>query len=587
METTAPSRHDVTDFELLVDDNDVTRDFQVLSIAVSNSVNCVATAKLILRDGDPSAEKFGVSEKDTFFPGSKIALKLGDDENKKTVFQGVVTKQCIKARNPNYSHLLVECKHEAVKMTLGRKNNYFDDQKDSEIIEKILGAYSLKGEVDSTTVQHKEVVLFNSSDWDFMVSRAEANGLLVFTENGKLNVKKPTVAASPDMEITYGENILELDAEIDARTQWKNVKTSSWDYAGQALFESETSSSPISEAGNVSGSILSDVGGLDSFELRHTGQVRPEELKEWADAAMLKSRLAKICGRIKIKGNAAIKPGSTVQLAGCGDRFNGRVFVSGVRHEVISGSWFTDIQIGLEPQWFFQQPDIPLVSAGGLTPPVNGLQIGVVVQLQDDPDGEHRILVKIPLVDNQAKGIWSRVATLDAGDDRGTFFRPEIGDEVIIGFLNDDPRDAIVLGMLHSSAKPAPLIAEDDNHIKGLQTRSKMKIMFDDDKKIITIDTPGGNKFIMSEEDQGITLEDQNGNLLKMSPDGIEIKSIKDLKIDAAQNMEGKAGTNLKLEGGANTEIKAGAQLKANGGVQAEYASGGVTQLKGAMVKIN
>ena len=37
------------------------------------------------------------------------------------------------------------------------------------------------------------------------------------------------------------------------------------------------------------------------------------------------------------------------------------------------------------------------------------------------------------------QGVWARVATLDAGNDRGTFFRPEVDDEVVLGFFHDDP----------------------------------------------------------------------------------------------------------------------------------------------------
>ena len=96
-----------------------------------------------------------------------------------------------------------------------------------------------------------------------------------------------------------------------------------------------------------------------------------------------------------------------------------------------------------------------------MLPAIGGLQIGVVSQLQDDPDGEDRILVQIPIIDNQEQGIWCRVSSLDAGDSRGAYFRPEIGDEVIVGFINEDPNDAVVLGMLHSSAKPAPITASD------------------------------------------------------------------------------------------------------------------------------
>ena len=56
-------------------------------------------------------------------------------------------------------------------------------------------------------------------------------------------------------------------------------------------------------------------------------------------------------------------------------------------------------------------------------------------------------------------------------------------DEVVIGFLDDDPRQAVILGMLHSSAKAAPLQGSDDNHEKVYQSRSKMRIYFNDDKR--------------------------------------------------------------------------------------------------------
>lgn len=98
------------------------------------------------------------------------------------------------------------------------------------------------------------------------------------------------------------------------------------------------------------------------------------------------------------------------------------------------------------------------------------------MQLGNDPNGEDRILVKVPTLDSQSQGIWTRIATLDAGNNRGSFFRPEIGDEVVLGFLNDDPRDAIVLGMLNSKAKPAPLQASDNNHQKGFLRDRKSKL---------------------------------------------------------------------------------------------------------------
>ncbi len=169
---------------------------------------------------------------------------------------------------------------------------------------------------------------------------------------------------------------------------------------------------------------------------------------------------------------------------------------------------------------------------------VHVLLIWKVVQLQDDPDGENRILVRLPIINNKAPGIWARVSTLDAGQGgtnggRGSFFLPEIEDEVIVGFLNDDPRDAVVLGMVNSSGRPAPIMAQDANHEKGFVTRSQMRIHFNDDTKTITIDTPAGNSIKLDENSTSITIEDQNGNSTKMNSSGIEIKSATDIAIDA------------------------------------------------------
>ncbi|HEY9113932.1 MAG TPA: phage baseplate assembly protein V, partial [Bacteroidales bacterium] len=184
-----------------------------------------------------------------------------------------------------------------------------------------------------------------------------------------------------------------------------------------------------------------------------------------------------------------------------------------------------------------------------------------------------------PVIDPNDEGIWSRISTLDAGENRGSFFRPEIGDEVLVAFINGDPRDAVVIGMLNSSAKPAPLPTSDDNHEKGFVSRSEMKFIFNDDKKSITAETPSGNKLVISEEDKGITLEDENGNKIVMNQDGITIESAKDLILKSTANTELESGTNFTLKGGT--------QLKLEGQAGTEVSSSGIVEIKGSLIKIN
>ena len=197
--------------------------------------------------------------------------------------------------------------------------------------------------------------------------------------------------------------------------------------------------------------------------------------------------------------------------------------------------------------------------------------MGVVTALEGDPDGEDRIKCRLPLISTSDEGIWARLATLDAGKERGTYFRPEIDDEVVLGFLNDDPRHPVILGMCHSSAKPAPESAKDDNHHKGYVSREKLKLTFDDDKKVIGIETPAGNTITLSEDSKGIALEDQNGNKITLDDKGITIESVKDLIV--------KASGDAKLSG-SNVELSAQTAFKASGTSTSEL-SGGMTTVKG------
>lgn len=556
----------------------VSGQYHLLSIVVNKEVNRIPMATLIYTDGEASKQSFELSGKADFEPGKEIEIKAGYRSDEKTLFKGIVVKHAIKVRKNN-TLLIVECRDKAVKMTTTCKSKYALETKDSDIFEELIDTYGLDKDVKATTVTHKQIVQYNCTDWDFILCRAEVNGMLCIANDGKLAVAPPELSGDAALTIQYGATVHELDAEIDARLQYKAVKGSVWNYTDQELSSDTESEDPgVPEAGNLSASTLADVANDDAFVLYHSGKLETPELQAWVNAAMLKHRLAKVRGRVTTDGTADVKPGQLIQLQGVGDRFEGKLFVTGIRQEVMEGQWQTTFQFGINPEWFAQTYNVQQPLSGGLLPAIQGLHIGIVTQLAEDPDGEDRILVKIPIINKDEDGIWCRVATLDAGEKRGTFFRPEIEDEVVVGFINNDPRHAVVLGMLNSSAKPAPITATDDNHEKGYVSRSEMKMIFNDDVKSFSLETPGGNKFLITEEDKKIHLEDQNGNKITMNEDGITIDSIKDIIL--------KAAGDIKAEG-VNVAVKGSAQTKVEGGSGAEFSSGGATKLKGSIVNIN
>ena len=568
---------DLITFKLLTEGKELSNAYEIKSIGVTKQVNKVPTAKIVLIDGEASSREFKLSNEELLVPGKKIEITAGYHSDEETIFKGIVIKHNVKIRE-NPSQLIIECKDEAVKMTLSRNSKYFYDSTDSEIIEQLIGDHGLEKDVESMSFQHKELVQYDATDWDFMLMRAQANGKLCFIEDGKITVAKPNVGQSEVETITFGATMLDFDAEIDARHQVKKVSSYAWNYTDQELLEIEAQDPSVSLNGNITSSDLSDVVNVENLQLRHGGALTDTELQNWADAKLLFQQLAKVRGRVKFQGIPTVKPNTILKLEGVGDRFNGKVYVSGVIHSISEGNWTVNAEFGINPKWFSESIEVSSKPAAGLLPSINGMQVGVVSQLQDDPDEEDRILVQIPIINNAEQGIWCRLASLDAGDLRGFVFRPEISDEVIIGFINDDPNDAVVLGMLHSSTKPAPISGSDDNHEKGLVTRSEMKVLFDDDKKVIEISTPAG-KIITLDEDQGnIVIADDNSNTVTIDDSGITLNSPKDINI--------KATGDVKIEG-TNVSIAANANFKAEGSAGAEVSTSAVAVLKGSLVQIN
>lgn len=564
-------------FTILIDGEAIPREYQVSALSMLNQVNRIATARIILLDGDPADGDFAISSGELFVPGKEIEITGGNHSQEESLFRGVITGHKIEARQNKPSFLTVECRHRAFRMCLFRRSACYAEMKDSDVFAQLADGYSIDHDIADTDITYEELVQYNCSDWDYLMTRAEANGMQVMTHGEQLKVAAPDFSGEPALVLEYGATLLEFEAQIDARDQLQSVISEGWDAAGQELASGEGEAGNVVTPGNLEAEELARVADQDGPVQRHGGQPKEDELKTWADARLQKSRLAKVQGRAKCSG-VNLQPGNLVDLQGLGERFNGHAFISGVRHEFSGGPWTTDLQIGMPAEWFAEKYPVSSPPAAGLLPAVSGLQIGIVTALEGDPQGEDRVKVRIPMIVSDEDGFWARVATLDAGENRGTFWRPEIGDEVVLGFLNEDPRDAILLGMLNSSAKPAPLTASDANHEKGFVTRSGMRMVWDDEKISLTIETPVGKKVVLDEDADSIRLEDEHSNKVELNADGISYESPGEIVI--------KATGDLKLEG-LNVEIKAQSELKAEGGAGAELTSGGTAKVQGSLVQIN
>ncbi len=568
---------DVVSLTIELGGNTLPGQIPIQHVEVLRQVNRIPYVRLRVADGDPSIADFSVSADEFFVPGQDIVIFAGYHGITEVVFKGIVTKQRIGLRN-NTSWLEVECRDVASKMTLTRRHRYFEDMKDSELVEELLGDYGIDADVTATEVTHGQLLQYQATDWDFMISRLEANGQFCAVENGAIRTFVPSLEEASNAEVLFGTNLLELDAEFDARSQVQTISANAWDPAEQVLQEIEAEDPGWTYNSNLTTDDMIAASGRETGQVWHGGALATGALQAWANGALLRSRIAGSRGRARFRGVSALRLGQALTLGGLGDRFNGDVLITGIRHEFVNNDWCTDIEFGADSEYHTAQFDVSAMPAAGLAPAVAGLQTGIVTAITEDPASEHRIRVKIPAAGMDEQGVWARLATLDAGNERGTYFRPEVDDEVVVGFFHDDPAFPVILGMLHSSALPPPEEAAEDNHLKGYTSREKLKLVFDDENGAITLETPESNILILTDGDGGITLSDQNGNSLAMTSDGIELKSDGDIKI--------VAGGDVVVEG-SNIELKGSIGFKAEGSSSAELSSSGTLTVSGSLVQIN
>lgn len=571
--------------------------YQLISLDIWTGVNKIPKARLVLADGSPNQATFPISETTALIPGAALEISLGYDDEASPVFAGLVYQQGIEVVQDGFSTLIVEAADRAMVMTLARKNAVFDNLSDAAVMRQLIEQAGLQAQVSATSPVQPSIVQFYSSDWDLLLLRAQMNGMVAITADASITVAPPDTSSEPVLTLTYGMSILDFRAEMDASTQYaaSAMQSFAWDPATQAVTASGHASSSVAAPGNIDSETLARVFGVKQF-VQQTAATLPEaELTTWSSAGLMLSRLAKIRGMVRFQGSALAITGTMVMLAGLGDRYNGAAWVSGVHHQVAAGKWSTSTTIGLSPQWFAATaPQIAAPGASGQLPAAANLQTGLVVKTDADPDGQYRVQVSLPLLQADGATLWARLGSLYATNGAGTEFYPEVGDEVVVAFMNGDPRFPVILGSLYSQKNPPPVVPDAANNQKAIVTRGKLRIDFYEDAGAVEISTPGKQSVRLDDQAGTLTLKDSHGNSITMAAGGISIDSASAITLSAKTDISISAQGSLSLKGSAGVSIggatvaaKADTSFSAQGGTDAKLASGGMVTVQGALVNIN
>ena len=165
----------------------------------------------------------------------------------------------------------------------------------------------------------------------------------------------------------------------------------------------------------------------------------------------------------------------------------------------------------------------------------------------NDPKGLGRVQVQLSWQKNIGQNTpWIRMTNPHAGGGKGTYFIPEIGEEVLVGFENGNAEKPFVLGAMYNGNETSGYSTA-GNDQKVIQTRSGTKIIMNDAIGSVFIEDPSGNTWMM----------DGKGNINVNAPNTISMNAT-DIIMTASKNITYSAGMNISESAGVDKSTSIG-----------------------------
>ncbi|MGY6412321.1 MAG: phage baseplate assembly protein V [Alkalilacustris sp.] len=564
---------------------------EVLGVETSDGAGRIARGRVRLRDGSPVSLSFPLTDAAGIRPGADIAVKARYGSGAlQTVFDGLILALRTRILASDGECILeLDCRGRPIRLHQIRASALYTDKTDSDIITEIAKAAGLQAQVTATGASQAQTLRSDCTDWEYLRLLADRNGLLLHAEGSTLHARPPDVAAEPVLSVTFGTDLYDVDLEISAQRAYSQARLQSWDIDNQKLRQVDSKPPKSPRWGKLTLSALAEAflrTRPRGPTLATPADLDQDLLQACSDAIVQGTELGRIVGAIRFAGSGRVRPNTTLDLRGLAERLNGTAFVTGVEHVLDAQGWVTTAQLGALPDDEGFGTRRPVTVAAGVTTPVHGLQVGLVRQIHGDPDNRARVQIVLPMISGTEEGVWARLGTPYGGNATGFDFLPEIGDEVLVGFMGGDPSHPVILGAVHSPKNTGPVAAEENNPRKILQTRSGTRLTFDDDRKAVTVDTPGGAQLTLDDDAGEVTVKDQNGNVATFGSGGITLKSPRDITLEATGNVVLKASEDVTAQG-TNVTAEAQASATVKGNASAEISAAGTTTVKGSMVMIN
>ena len=576
--------------DIKINNDSIIEKFPIKSILITTGINKIPFCSIKIFDYNDIKNKLFIDE-DIFKIGGKIEIEGENDKGELVkIFSGNIVNIALKLNkelDENFMELTSYVK--SYEMDICKKSKCYLNKTDSEVIKEITSEYGLSAETESMEIKHEFIYQNNISDWDFINIIAENYGYITYIEEDKIIIGNPKTD-NCTLETSI-QSIITSNIEINGNSQISKIESKIWDIKSQSIKEINSENKNKNAFGNIKTNDLTTAANNPKTQIL-SNSVSEEEMKNILEGINNLNEYSKITGYITVYNGLNTKPNNSIKLDDYCKLFSGNGYISTVEY-IYSGEdncWTTKIYIGFKKNKLKNNRSNQNIYE--FTSTIQGLKYGKVIKVEGDENSSYRVYVNIPTINNDNEGIWCRISSLYASSKGGILFLPEKDDEVVIGFIENNTSNPIILGSLYNDKNKPSVEFKNENDTKLIKTNSEMEIRFEEKDKNILIKTSDKKSIKISEKDKKIEIKSDEDNIT-IEDGAISIKCSKDISLkgnnitlNANGNVKISAASDLSIEG-ISTKIDGSMSTNIKGGSSAKLESSGITEIKGSLVNIN
>ncbi len=382
---------------------------------------------------------------------------------------------------------------------------------------------------------------YNETHYNYLARMAEAYGEQFYYDGEVLHFGKLPPQNQP-LKLVYGSNVNDIKIEIKAvhtKPEFYGYNSSQHSKltSGSTAIKHKSDLASIAYKKNDAGSGIFKTPALQIAPIR---AVTDKDVI-YSQTSAAGSKAVEV---LNVSGSTSIPflyPGCVVDLEMRKEDSNKtsyftRLMIVETTHDVDTlGHYHGTFKAIASDTGFLPTPEF--------TQPIAQPQMATVVS-NTDPKGQGRITVKFDWQLHDTTD-FIRMMSPDAGgtdqvsQNRGYVAIPEVGDQVMVGFVHNHPdRPFVMGGMFHGQVG---LGGGADNRVKSIQTRSGHRIVFTEDESIIITDKSGNE----------IHLDTTGSNINITAPETMTL-NCKNMNINVGENMTTNVGMNASEMIGMN-----------------------------------